>query len=166
MLQQVGIQFTNRCHGWCIMCDNRLSAREPKYMTHEQLAKVVDEIVELKANSRQAATGVCGDGEAVFHPDFASMILIVAEKLHWCFGSNCHAMGPEKIQVILDHKPCVVSLSIDAATGVTMKKIRPGVDFNTAVHNAKVRFDRMFSPKVASERIDKIYRNMWGRPNG
>jgi hypothetical protein len=136
-LKQIGIQFTNRCHGRCIMCDNRLSSRAGQYMSSDQLHKVVNEIVELGANSRTAPTGICGDGEAVFHPDFKDMVPIVAEKLHWCFGSNCHAMSPEKTEVILENRPCSVNLSIDAVSVETLKQVRPGVNLDIAEHHAR-----------------------------
>lgn len=137
MLKQVGIQFTNRCHGQCIMCDNRLSKRPHQYMTLDNLSKIVDEISEIGANSRQMPTGVCGDGEAVYHPEFARAVNIVAKKLHWCFGSNCDALGPDETSVVVGNQPAVVSLSIDAATEGTLRRIRPGVKFSRAIENAK-----------------------------
>ena len=137
MLKQVGLQFTNRCHGQCIMCDNRLSKREHEYFPIEKLAGICQQIKGVGANSRSVPTGVCGDGEAVYHPEFEAGIKIVAEHLYWCFGSNCDALTPEKSIAVLDSKPSVVSLSIDALTKDTLRLIRPGVKFERAIENAE-----------------------------
>jgi hypothetical protein len=136
MLTQVGLQFTNECHGCCIMCDNKLSKRPFEYFPKSELGSVIKQIRLIGANGRCAPTGVCGDGEAVYHPEFEDMIEMVAKDLYWCFGSNCDAMTPEKSYAILDNEPSVVSLSIDATTPETLKKIRPGVNFQRAVDHA------------------------------
>lgn len=135
-MKQIGLQFTNECHGCCVMCDNKLSKRPFQYFPKSELEGMVKQIKSIGASSRTAPTGVCGDGEAVYHPEFEDMIEIVANDLCWCFGSNCDAMTLDKSQAILDNEPSVVSLSIDAATPETLKKIRPGVNFARAIEHA------------------------------
>jgi hypothetical protein len=119
------------------MCDNRLSTREHEYMPMDKLQKVVDEIERIGANSKTAPTGVCGDGEAVYHPEFEKAVKIVSEKLHWCFGSNCNAFDEDKARVVVENKPGWVNLSIDAFHMETMAKIRPGVSLVRAGENVR-----------------------------
>ena len=136
MLGQIGLQFTNECHGHCIMCDNKLSKRPFEFFPKDQLDGILRQIKAIGANGRRAPTGVCGDGEAVYHPEFVDMIGMVAKELYWCFGSNCDALTKEKSEAIVANKPCVVSLSMDAVTSETLKQLRPGVAFERARVNA------------------------------
>jgi hypothetical protein len=138
VIRQIGLQFTNRCHGRCIMCDNRLSKRKFEYFPPDKLPGIVKQIKAIGANTRQTPTGVCGDGEAVYHPEFESMIKVVAESLYWCFGSNCDALTPAKSIAVLESKPSVVSLSVDALTEATLRKIRPGVKYSRAWEHVHV----------------------------
>lgn len=134
-LRQVGIQFTNACNGRCIMCDNRLSKRRFEYMPVRELDKIVSEIQSLGVGGRDLPTGICGIGEALLHPGLAEMLPVVG-RVPWCFGTNCHSLTPEWSRRILDHRPVVVSLSVDAFFPETLKKIRPGIDYGKVVANA------------------------------
>lgn len=137
MLKQIGLQITNSCNGRCVMCDQRLSSRPVRHMTPEELKKIVNEIQELKIGSRAAPTGVCGIAEALCHPGFSEMISIV-RVIPWCFGTNCQALTPKNSEIVLNAKPCVVSLSVDAATPEVMKMMRPTMKFQTVVRNAEL----------------------------
>lgn len=134
-LRQVGLQFTNACNGRCIMCDNRMSKRKFEYMPVKELDKIVSEIQALGVGGRNLPTGICGIGEALLHPGLAEMLPVI-ERVPWCFGTNCHLLTPEWSSRILDHKPALVSLSVDAFTSETLKKIRPGIDYDKVVTNA------------------------------
>ena len=135
MLRQIGLQFTNACNGRCIMCDNRLSKRKNEYMPVDQLDRIVTEIQALGATARRLPTGICGIGEALLHPDLDEMLDVI-RRVPWCFGTNCQLLTQEWSGKILDRKPVVVSLSVDASSAETLKKIRPGVSYDRVVENA------------------------------
>lgn len=119
------------------MCDNRLSTRKHEYFPIEKLAGICQQIKAIGATSRACPTAVDNNGEAVYHPEFEAGVKIVAQYLYWTFGSNCDAMTPEKSIVVLDNKPTLVSLSLDAVKPETLKSIRPGVRFERAVEHAE-----------------------------
>ena len=119
------MELTSWCNYSCVMCFRSYKVQKTReYMPLEMVQKIADEAKKM---------GVCllwvGAGsECMLHPQIADAlkILFSINTIDCTFLSNGSLINEEVSKVFVEHQTGQLSISLDAATPETYKKIRRG----------------------------------------
>jgi radical SAM protein with 4Fe4S-binding SPASM domain len=107
--------------------------RKVTHMDLGLLRKIVSEAKEL--SKEPYMVGFCGIGDPLLHPELEEALKIVSELPRIALGTNCQALDKERRKLVINSGFSDITLSLDAITEKTHKKMRPGLNFNTVMYN-------------------------------
>ena len=142
---QLGI--TNRCNLDCSFCPQRKSRRPKGDMPLEMLDRLLEQ-----AAPYVDTVDLSFDGEPFLHTRWPQCLAACRRRgINPMLETNALLMDESLAREVLDARPGSITFSIDAATGETYRKLKPGGDFDRAVINTE-RFLRL-----AAGRKDRPY---------
>jgi radical SAM protein with 4Fe4S-binding SPASM domain len=105
------------------------------HMDLRLLTKIIDEVADKHLATPSNPIGLCGIGEPTLHPELLSALDVV-KRVPFGFGTNCEALTPSIAEALIKAKFTDFNLSIDAYTGESHAKIKPGLHFYKVFGNA------------------------------
>lgn len=99
------------------------------------LSKIIAEVEEKHLATLDNPIGLCGIGEPTLHPQLLNALEIV-KRVPFGFGTNCEALIPDVAEALIRAKFTDFNLSIDAYSGASHAKIKPGLYFCNVFSNA------------------------------
>jgi pyruvate-formate lyase-activating enzyme len=152
-LKQVIVELTNDCNSHCAFCPHRLSHRPVTHMPMSLLTKIVREVAELGFASDESCLGLCGIGEPLMHPEFATAMRIAADHgVAFGIGTNGHLLL-DHIDNIIACDPSEVCMSVDAVTADVHHKLRTGTDFARVKTGVETYLQRIIAGAVAPRKL-------------
>lgn len=133
-----------KCNGRCRMCahghpDLKSDYHYTDYLSFDVFTRLVDECAEFGCPS----VGMSQTNEPLLDPDLFERIDYVTTKgimdIH--LNSNGQLLTKEISEKILASGITRLCISLDAVSGETYSKIRPGLDFDTVVENLNIFLD-------------------------
>ena len=133
----LNIEPTNDCNLFCYVCPRRKSWKKVGYMKLHIFKKIID---EAKKYRLLYMLNLHKDGESLLHPEFPKMISIarregVSKIIH--FNTNGVLLKGRTAREILDSGIDDITVSVDAATPETFKKIKGRDLLDTVERNIK-----------------------------
>lgn len=140
------IEFTNRCGGQCMMCPRGKGLnRSIGDMSEDLFDNLAGEIRDWNTKQPNTIRMCFGHmfGESVTHPMFVPWVNRLATKTSKggsglgtiIVSTNAMGLTKELGEAILASKLHRLIISIDAVSKETLKKIRPGLNFERVQHN-------------------------------
>ena len=119
------MELTSWCNYSCVMCFRSYKVQKTReYMPLELVQKIADEAKQMGVYSLWVGAG----SECMLHPQIedALKILFSINTIDCTFLSNGSLISEEVSKVFVEHQTGQLSISLDAATPETYKKIRRG----------------------------------------
>jgi len=149
------IEPTNKCNLRCVFCPRIKSSKKIGYMDFKLFKKIIDECIGHK---KLCELDLHKDGEPLLAPNLLKMIKYAKESgisNKVAFASNGILLNEKKSKQILESGLDELTISLDAVTNETYKKIKGVAAFETVENNTK-RFIEMRNEMGLKEPLVRV----------
>lgn len=164
MIRSIQVSITTKCHAMCKMCTVTTSKFHKQDMDLGLFEKLLRDVESLgtfnkgvyhldKHGEFSYSLGICGMGEPLEHQRFGEIADMLGQSnISWSLGTNGHHLNSTNSDLIIKNKPSVVSISVDAMTKETLRRIRPGLRLDLIHENVEL-FIRKYRQQPYGARI-------------
>lgn len=136
--KMLNVEPTNHCNFRCIMCSRRRSGRPLGFMSLDLFDAILADVRRCRKTIQWLT--LHNDGEPLLHPHLADMIRMAKASgavAHVHFNTNGQLLTEESATALIQAGLDDLTVSVDALTPETFKKIKRAGDLATVVENTR-----------------------------